>query len=128
MIAAASGVALAVAIFAGLSVMGLVRDRGVLAVLLVAIASYYLVFSFENGDARDLLWHGVAFAAFVVFAAIGFSQGVRMIALGLVLHGLFDIAVVPLFSASAPAWWAAFCAGVDITLGGMILMTRQRAV
>ena len=127
MIPAAIGVALAFAIYGMLATTGLTRNRGVLAVLLVAIASYYLVFSFDHGHPGELLWHSLAFAAFLIMAALGLRQGVTLIALGLIAHGLFDIALVPLFSTSAPDWWAGFCAGVDIALGGMILLTPQKA-
>ena len=127
MIPAAIGVVLAIAIYGMLAITGLTRNRGALAILLVAIASYYLVFSFDHGHPSELFWHSIAVAAFVGLAALGLHRGTAIIAIGLIAHGLFDIAIVPLFSASAPDWWAAFCAGVDITLGGLILLTPKKA-
>ena len=109
------GVALAVAAFGRIS--GMDRDRAFYSVILIVVASYYLLFSAMAGGAGlpvELLF----FALFAGAATIGFRTSPWIVAAGLALHGLFDVTRHWVVAGSGvPDWWPAFCMGFDVLAG-----------
>lgn len=123
---AAIGAGLGLVMTAALWGLGMLRERSGTAVTLVAIAAFYPVFAAAAGNPRALMLHSTVALAFAGLAAVGYRYSARIIAAGLIAHGLFDLVVHAPF---APAWWPAFCAGVDVALGGalLFLISRQKA-
>ena len=103
---------------------GMLRERSGLAVLLAAIALFYPVFAAQSGDIASAVLHGAIFLGFCALATAGFRRGASIIAGGLIAHGLFDIGLIWL-GAPGPDWWPAFCAGVDIIAGGILVRLLQ---
>lgn len=117
---------------AALQRTGVGRERGAWTVLLCAIAVFYPVFAVENGEGADLAVHSIIALVFVGLAVAGYGGVANVIAIGLVAHGVFDLAVVAMPSSStlsrtAPEWWPAFCAGIDIVLGGVLALTAGQS-
>lgn len=96
------------------TVAGFERDRAFYPVMMIVIASYYVLFAVLGGDAPTL---GVEIAISIVFvclAVIGFRTSLWIVAAALLGHAGFDLAhdhVVA--NAGVPAWWPMFCASID---------------
>mgnify|MGYP005989821781 CR=1 FL=1 len=120
MIAALIGAAAGAGTMFALWRSGMLHERSGIAVLLAAIAFFYPVFAAQNGDAVGATVHFAIFAGFCAVAVAGFQRGAYIIAGGLIAHGVFDAGLIWL-GAPGPQWWPAFCAGIDI-VAGVILM------
>lgn len=103
---------------------GMLAERSGAAMLLVAVALFYPVFAAAEGDWLEFALHIVIFGAFVALALRGYRQGLFLLAGGLIAHGFFDI-IAGSIAAPGPAWWPAFCAGVDIAAGAIMLRLIQ---
>lgn len=116
----AAGFGTGIAIAAEMRRAGMSRDRGALAVLLVAIASYYAVFAAAEGDWLAMALHLLPFGLFLLLALFGYRRGAGLIALGIVAHGVLDLALG--HAAPGPAWWPACRAALDVTVGTWLLL------
>jgi hypothetical protein len=99
------------------SIVGLHKDRGVYPVTLIAIALFYVVFAFEHGGVREIVFNSVVACLFLLFAIGGYVRSLWIVAIGLIIHGLFDVVYSESASSPAPDWWAPFCLSVDLLLG-----------
>ena len=117
-------VAVAVAVLARLTHFD--RDKSFYPTVLIVIASYYIVFACAAGQAVvQEASVAIVFSAAAVAAAMYWPMGVGV---GILLHGVFDIfhnGVID--NLGVPPWWPAFCAAVDLTLGGWILLCGRMA-
>lgn len=112
--ALAIGIGAAVAVLLALRFAGVDGERGPFAIILGAIASFYLVFAIETGVAAIIGWHALVSAVFVGIAVLGARMTLWWIVGGLVAHGLFDLAEGIVDPNPAPEWWPAFCLGFDL--------------
>ena len=125
------GVVLALAV-AGLGAMaGFDRERVFYPVVLIVVATYYILFAVIGASARILVTEILFATTFLVLAVIGFKKSAWLVAVAMAGHGVFD-AVHHLFIANPgmPQWWPGFCMAFDVTLGAWIavlLMMRRRA-
>jgi hypothetical protein len=108
--------ALAAVLYAGVAGFG--RDRAFYAVMVVIVASYYILFAVMSGSALALSVETAAFSIFALAAVIGFRTNLWLVAGALVGHGIFDL-VHPLLitNAGVPAWWPMFCMSFDVVAG-----------
>lgn len=104
---------------------GMLAERSGAAMLLAAIAAFYPVFAIAQGDPLAVLIHLLIFVAFVALSIRAYRRGLFLLAGGLIAHGFFDI-ILGLIAAPGPAWWPAFCAGLDITAGVAMLRLIQQ--
>ncbi len=105
-------VALAVAGFARIT--GLDRDRAFYPVVLIVVASYYLLFSVMAGG-EGLFAELAIFALFAGTAILGFRTSLWLVVAGLALHGAFDFTRhLWLAGRGVPEWWPAFCGTFDL--------------
>ncbi|MCO4839331.1 MAG: hypothetical protein KC447_04350 [Rhodobacteraceae bacterium] len=119
------GLLLGSAIAFTLQSTGIAKQRSGLAVTLIIIAAFYPAFAVANGDTYSFIIQTAIMALFVVCACFGFKRSAAIIALGLVVHGMFDVSML-FFKSPAPIWWPTFCAAVDIVLGlWLFRLTRQ---
>ena len=123
-VAALIGVACGIAIVFAMQQNGMLSERSGAAILLAAIAAFYPVFAFTAADPLAIVLHVAVFAGFAVLAVRAFHFGLHIIAGGLIAHGIFDI-IIGAVHITGPAWWPAFCAGVDIAAGVLILRLIQ---
>lgn len=103
---------------------GMLAERSGMAILLAAIALFYPVFAAAEGDWSGFILHVAIFAVFGALALYGFGAGMYLIAGGILLHGLLDAGLIA-FGAPGPVWWPAFCAGVDIVMGVILIRLVQ---
>lgn len=121
-------VALAVAGFARLT--GLDRDRAFYPVVLIVVASYYVLFAVMAGG--DGLFAELAiFALFATIAVLGFRISLWLVVAGLAIHGTFDFTRHLLIAGrGVPEWWPAFCGAYDLAAPAVlaaILLFRKHA-
>lgn len=91
-------------------------DRGYYTTLLIAIASYYVLFAVMA--AESLLPEIFATSAFSLVAIVGAYRCASLIGVGILLHGVFDFFHPTLIvNSGVPEWWPPFCGAVDIVLG-----------
>jgi ABC-type Na+ efflux pump permease subunit len=103
---------------------GFLAERSGLAVLLSAIAIFYPVFAAIEQDWSGLALHTLIFLGFTALALMGFRRGLYLIAGGLIAHAIFDAGLITLGS-PGPLWWPAFCAGVDLIAGIILIRLIQ---
>lgn len=123
------GLGLAVAVGLTARAVGVDRERGFYPLVLIVIASYYLLFAVMAGGA-GVSSELVVFALFTAAALIGFRSSLWIVVIGLATHGLFDLSRgVLLLGDGVPTWWPSFCSAYDLTaaLGlGTLLTVRER--
>ena len=107
------GLALLTAISA--RVVGFDRDRAFYPVVLVVIASYYVLFAAMGGTTADFARETIWFSLFAAAAAIGFRTTLWIVVAALALHGAFDLYHHSLVkNPGVPTWWPAFCVAFDV--------------
>lgn len=111
------GVALALCAGIFTRAAGFERDRSLYPLVLIVIASYYVLFSVMGGETA--LGPEIAtFAIFALIAVIGFRTNLWFIAVALIGHGLFDLHHGKLVdNAGTPTWWPMFCLSFDAAAG-----------
>lgn len=121
--------ALAVGLFA--HAVGFDRDKAFYPVVLIIIASYYVLFAVIGGEARELLVETAIFGLFAAVAVAGFRFSSWVLVAGLVSHGLFDFVRQSFLEGrGVPRWWPGFCLGYDLTaaagLATLLLVKRGK--
>jgi hypothetical protein len=115
------GFVLALVVAAFARVAGLDRDRSFYPTVLIVVASYYLLFAAMGGSPRALVGELMAMGVFVVAAVAGLRYGSRLVAAGLVGHGLFDLVHGSIVTnPGVPDFWPAFCGTYDVTAGVLL--------
>ena len=124
------GVGIAALVGISSSLVGFDRDRSFYAVVLIVIASYYILFAAMGGSMTALAAEALPMAVFVLVAVAGFKRSRWLLVLGLAAHGLFDLAHPRLVSnPGVPAWWPGFCLAYDLTAAAYLawLVSARRA-
>ena len=105
------------------------RDRALYPVLVVVIASYYVLFAAMAGSTRALVIESAATTLFAIVAVAGFRSNLWLVAAALAAHGVFDsIHGFLVSNLGVPVWWPAFCIAFDVTLAlclGYLLYERK---
>ena len=124
------GIVLALAI-CGLAVVAkLDRDRALYPVMLIVIASYYVLFAVMGGGTEALLREILAAIVFTACALVAFRRSLWIAVAGMAAHGLFDFThslFIP--NPGVPDWWPGFCLAFDVTAAaflGALLLRRAR--
>lgn len=119
--------AIAVGLFA--SVIGFDKERSFYPVVLIVIATLYLLFAAIAGSTESLVAEVIPALLFVATAAFGFRKTSWLVVVGLALHGVFDfIHPVVITNPGVPVWWPGFCLAYDVTaaiyLAALLLLRR----
>lgn len=111
----AIGIVLALTVSGFARATGLDRDRAFYPILMMVIASYYVLFAVMGGSMQALLVESIVMVAFMLAAVVGFKRDLRVVVGGLGAHGLFDV-FHDLVSTNpgVPGWWPAFCLAFDL--------------
>ena len=122
------GAALAVAVVLFGRASGFDRDRALYPIVLIVVASYYILFAAMARSASALVPEILGLAAFTALAVIGFRASLWLVAAGLAAHGLFDFLRGGLIeNPGVPAWWPAFCLSFDVVAAaGLALLLLRR--
>lgn len=92
------------------------RDRSYYAVVLIVIATYYVLFACIANEA--IVAEIFVASIFSVLAIVGVFRWPLLLGIGIFMHGVFDVVHGYIISNSGvPIWWPAFCASIDIVLG-----------
>jgi hypothetical protein len=121
------GAALALAVGAYAWWIGFDRDRAFYSVVLIVVASYYVLFSVMGGDAHTTVAELSISAIFVIAASLGFRRSMWLVAAGLAAHGIMDLFHGALVSnPGVPRWWPLFCSAYDVTAAAFLAVKLRR--
>ncbi len=125
------GGVLALGVGLSASSVGFDRDRSFYPVVLIVVASYYVLFAAMSGSHTALLSELLVFLGFVALAVIGSMRWPLLIAGGLIAHGVFDVFHIHMVdNPGVPIWWRGFCLSFDFVAGayliGLIVLRRGR--
>ena len=122
------GVVLSLAITASATALGFDRERVFYPAVMIAIASYYILFAAMSASASVVMVESVAAGAFLVFAMIGFKTRLWLVVVALASHSVFDFFHhLIIDNPGVPRWWPGFCLAFDIVAAGylaVLLMKR----
>ena len=126
----AIGVAAAIAVGLFATVIGFDKERSFYPVVLIVIATLYLLFAAIAGSTESFVAESIPALLFVATAALGFRQTPWLVVVGLALHGVFDfIHHVVITNPGVPVWWPGFCLAYDVTaavyLAALLLIRRS---
>jgi len=123
----AIGIALAFAVSLSARWIGFDRGRSFYPLMVIVIASYYVLFAAVGGSSQVLVVECVAMSAFVLVAVIGFKRNLWLVAAALAAHGIFDLFHdLVTRNPGVPEWWPGFCLTFDVGAAGFLawLLTR----
>jgi hypothetical protein len=108
------------------------RSRAFYPVVLMVIASYYVLFAAMAASRSGLLTETLIFAAFGIVAVLGFRTSLWIVVAGLLLHAIFDFFRHSLLPGHGiPQWWPGFCLMYDVSAGAglalLLPLDRRRA-
>ena len=112
----AIGVAAATVVGLFATVIGFDKERSFYPVVLIVIATLYLLFAAMAGSTDSLVVEAIPALVFVAMAALGFRKKAPwLVVAGLTLHGIFDFfhhAVI--VNPGVPTWWPGWCLSYDV--------------
>lgn len=119
------GFVLGVAIVQAARALHFDRDRSFYPTVLIVIASYYVLFAVM---AEAPFWKELGVAAlFALIAVVGYRTRTWLVGVGLLLHGILDLAHGQWFGMDyVPTWWPGLCLGTDTLLGAAVLWMAYR--
>jgi hypothetical protein len=110
--------------------VGFDRERAFYPVLLIVIASYYVLFASMGASGRVVILESVMAAVFLLAAVIGFRGSLWVVVAALLAHGIFDLIHSRVINdPGVPHWWPGFCLAFDVAAGGflaVLLMRRKK--
>ena len=127
------GVAVGLGVCVFTSLVGMDRDRALYPTMMIVIALLYDLFAAIGGSNQALVMEAAAGVIFIGLAVAGFRSSLWFTVVGLIGHGIFDLAH-PLIiqNPGVPTWWPAFCLSADVAIGAylavLILRDRVRPV
>ena len=112
----AIGIILAAAVGLFANVIGFDKERSFYPVVLIVIATYYLLFAVMAKSTEALLAEAFLALIFVAAAGLGFRLTPWIVVSGLALHGVFDfVHRAAITNPGVPQWWPGFCLAYDLT-------------
>jgi hypothetical protein len=125
------GVALALGTFALGRVAKFDRERSFYSVMVVVVASYYILFAAMGATSETLVLETIVLGVFVVAAVVGFRTNLWIVAAALAGHGVLDFFHGRLIvNPGVPAWWPMFCMTFDVAAGaslGFLLLRSTKS-
>lgn len=126
----AIGIAAAIAVGLFGTLIGFDKDRSFYPVVLIVIATLYLLFAVQAGSTGALVAETIPALGFVAGAALGFRKTPWLVVAGLALHGVFDFFHYALIAnPGVPVWWPGWCLAYDVVaaayLAALIIVRRS---
>jgi hypothetical protein len=125
------GLAVAVAVFAYGWQFRLDRSRAFYTVVLMVVASYYVLFAAMGGSTGTLVTEVLIMGCFAVLSTVGHARSMWLVVIGLAGHGVLDMFHGEIVAnPGVPQWWPPFCMGYDLlaAAGLALLLSRRRVV
>lgn len=112
------------------TLVGFDKERSFYPVVLIVIASLYLLFAVMASSTESLVAEAIPALVFVTMAVLGFRKNAPwLVVAGLALHGVFDFfhpAVIT--NAGVPVWWPGWCLSYDVVaaayLAALVLVRK----
>ncbi len=121
------GIGLALAISLLARAVGFDRERAFYPLVMIVIASYYVLFAVMDGSMQALIPETLAMTAFVLAAIFGFRRNLWLVVAALAAHGLFDLVHPHIISNhGVPVWWPTFCGAYDIVAALFLAFLLKR--
>lgn len=96
------------------TVAGFERDRSFYPVMMIVIASYYVLFAVLGGDGSALATETAIAIVFIGLALIGFKSSLWIVAAAIFGHACLDLVHGQFVeNAGVPRYWPMFCASID---------------
>ena len=115
------GTILAAATLLFVRLVGMDRDRALVPLMLIVIASYYELFAAIGGRVAALRAEAVPVAVFTAAAVAGFRRNLWFAVGGIAAHGVFDAVHAQLIvNPGVPGWWPAFCLSYDLAAAALL--------
>jgi hypothetical protein len=125
----AIGVAAAIGVGLFATVIGFDKERSFYPVVLIVIATLYLLFAVMAGSTDSLVAEVIPALVFVALAALGFRKSPWFVVAGLALHGIFDFFHhVVIANPGVPVWWPGWCLAYDVVAAvylAVLILTRR---
>jgi len=110
------GAALALCVGLLMTRVGLDRDRAFYPVVVMVVASYYVLFAVMGAAMHALVPELLVFGAFLAMALAGFRRSLWIVVAALAIHGAFDFShAAVIANPGVPEWWPAFCFAYGVT-------------
>lgn len=125
------GIAAATAVGFFATVVGFDKERSFYPVVLIVIATLYLLFAVMAKSTDSLVAEAIPALVFVAMAVLGFRKKAPwLVVAGLALHGVFDFVHHGLIAnPGVPIWWPGWCLSYDVVaasyMAGLILVRRN---
>jgi hypothetical protein len=108
------GLAVALLIGIGATLLRMERDRALYPVLLMVTATYYVLFAAMSGG-RSIVRELLIAAVFTVAAVIGSRRSLWIVVVAFAAHGLLDsMHERAVDNPGVPVWWPSFCLAFDV--------------
>lgn len=121
------GVALALAVSCSAMAARLDRDRAFYPIVLMVVASYYVLFAVLGGSTQAMFVEALVAGAFVVAGALGFARSLWLVAAALAAHGVLDLLHARVVAnPGVPVWWPAFCSAYDVAAAAFLTWRLTR--
>jgi hypothetical protein len=115
------GIALSLGVALFAREVGFDRERAFYPVVLIVIASYYVLFAAMAGSIETVLRESIVMTVFVIAAVAGFKGSPWIIVGALAAHGVQDAVHGHIVAnAGVPAWWPAWCLAYDVGAAGAL--------
>lgn len=109
------GLSLAVAVAVFARVVGFDRERVFYPVVLIVVASYYVLFATMGGERAELITQLAVFGLFATVAVVSFRTNIWVAVAGLAMHGVYDCLYQSFAGGhGVPQWWPSFCGAYDL--------------
>lgn len=123
------GLVLALSVALMARIVGFDRDRAFYPVVLMVVASYYILFAVIGGSPGELKAELLVFLLFAGLAIVGFRKSLWLVVGGLAAHGVFDFFRHHLLPGrGVPHWWPDFCLAYDVPAAAclaLLLIVRR---
>lgn len=126
----AIGIAAAAAVGLFGTAVGFDKERSFYPVVLIVIASFYLLFAVMAESTGYLLAEAVPALVFVAMAVLGFWKTPWFVVAGLALHGVFDFFHhMMIANPGVPVWWPGWCLSYDVVAAAYFaVLIRVRTI
>src|SRR5437660_8285164 len=121
------GIVLSVSVALFARCVGFDRDRAFYPIVMIVIASYYVLFAAMTDSVQTVLLESSVMTLFAIAAVVGFKSSTWIVVAALTGHGVFDaLHGHGLENSGVPAWWPAFCLAYDLGAAGSLAWLIKR--